>query len=149
MLLKKQSTLRRHRTRELAESAPWWVGSAGKVKITKDVEPMPRTSLVTKTARFLTLAPPRVRWRRSQIWTGLVLRRSFASIEFVDNHRSSDIAHACADMTLAAALGARLPVHNTAVAVSDFIRWGWDRPAAPVESWARAIDELSDRGLLL
>ena len=80
MLLNKQSTLWRHRIRELAESALWWVGSVGKVKITKVVEPMPRTSLVIKTTRFLTSAPPRVRWHRSRIWTGLVLRRSFASI---------------------------------------------------------------------
>ena len=74
--------------------------------------------------------------------------RDHDSIEFVDIHRSGDIAHACADMAQAAALGAPVPVHDTAVAVSDFFRWGWDRPAAPVESWARAIDELSDRGLL-
>ena len=87
MLLNKQSTLWRHRTRELAESALCWVGSVGEVKITKDDEPMPRTSLVTKTARFLTSAPPRV-------------------------------------------------------------GWGLDRFAESVESWARAIDELSDRGVL-
>lgn len=68
-------------------SALWWVVLADNVRIVKNVEPMPRTSLVTKTARFLTSAPPRV-------------------------------------------------------------RWGLDRPAEPVESWARAINELSDRGLL-
>lgn len=41
---------------------------------------MPRTSLLTTTARFLTSAPPGIRWHRSRIWTDLVLRRSFASI---------------------------------------------------------------------
>ncbi len=46
----------------------------------KDVETVPRISILTKTARFLTAAPPRIRWHRSRIWTGLVLRRSFASI---------------------------------------------------------------------
>jgi dTDP-L-rhamnose 4-epimerase len=69
-------------------------------------------------------------------------------IEFVDIHRSGDIAHACADLSRLTEVGAPLPVHDTSGAVSDFIRWGWDRPGAPVESWTRAIDELSDRGLL-
>lgn len=69
-------------------------------------------------------------------------------IEFVDIHRSGDIAHACADLSRAGEMGAPGPVHDTATAVADFIRWGWDRPGAPVESWTRAIDELSDRGLL-
>jgi len=41
---------------------------------------VPRTSLLTTTARFLTSAPPSIRWHRSRIWTGLVLRRSFSSI---------------------------------------------------------------------
>lgn len=69
-------------------------------------------------------------------------------IEFVDIHRSGDIAHACADMTRTVELAAPLPAHDTAGAVADFIRWGWDRPGAPVESWSRAIDELAERGLL-
>ena len=57
-----------------------WLGSQAQGTNPKDVEPVPRTSLIAATARFLTSAPPRVRWQRSRIWTDLVLRRSFESI---------------------------------------------------------------------
>lgn len=69
-------------------------------------------------------------------------------VEFVTVHRAGDIVHACADRTRADAAGAPAPVHDTADAVHDFVDWGWERPAVPVQVWDRAIDELASRGLL-
>ena len=104
-----------------------------------------------------TPADPRILNAGTGVRTSLIELATYAldaasrdhdMIEFVDIHRSGDIAHACADLSRIVEVGAPLPVHDTAGAVADFIRWGWDRPGAPVESWTRAIDELSDRGLL-
>lgn len=68
-------------------------------------------------------------------------------VTHLDVHRAGDIAHACADLTRARAVGAPEPQRTTSLAVADFVRWAWDRPGAASATWDSALVELRDRGL--
>lgn len=66
-------------------------------------------------------------------------------IEHVDVHRAGDIAHACADLSRARALGLPEPTWDAAASVADFISWAWERKGARSSAWDAALDELGAR----
>lgn len=78
-------------------------------------------------------------------WAGEGSPDGPTGIAFADVHRAGDIQDACADMSRLEHLGGPLPRIAPRDAVTDFIRWSWDRPGAAAQAWDDALEELERR----